>query len=79
MKQNYPSLPGVADGSLFIGAAINDISKFPTFDIRVSGILFHLSPHQYFIQYDVSVNQFILGIRSSNKVILSLSTHLGYD
>ena len=72
LQTNYPDLPGV-NGTLFIGGAINDITKFPTFDIRVSGILFHLPPYQYFINYDGSVNEFYLGIQSTPKVYFKYS------
>ena len=80
MIELYPSLPGVLNGTLFIGGAIHDIQHFPTFDIRVSGILFHLSPAQYFINYDASVNEYFLGIRESTKVITFPSILLiGYN
>ena len=71
LQTNYPTLPGV-NGTLFIGGAINDISKFPTFDIRVSGVLLHLSPSQYFINYDASVNEFYLGIQPTSHVFITL-------
>lgn len=68
MEKNYNALPGVADGTLFNNGTVNNIDKFPTFDIRVSGILFHLSPHQYFISFDPTVNEYFLGITQSDKV-----------
>lgn len=69
MEIHYPDLPGVEDGSLFKGATIHDISKFPTFDIRLSGVLLHLSPQQYFMNLDPTVNDYNLDIVESNRVL----------
>lgn len=59
---------GVVNETVFYGLAIDDISNYPTFDIRLSGILFHLPPEQYFIPLDPVENGYIIGIRSWDQV-----------
>ena len=47
MKESYGSLEGVADGSVFGGAGIRDISAYPTFDVKIPGAL---PPQLYFVK-----------------------------
>ena len=50
MKESYGSLEGVADGIVFGGAGIRDISAYPTFDVKIPGALLHLPPQLYFVK-----------------------------
>ena len=50
MKESYGSLEGVADGSVFDGAGIRDISNYPSFDVKIPGALLHLPPQLYFVK-----------------------------
>ena len=78
MKERYPDLPGevesddwyvgVKNETVFYGIAVNDISGFPTIDFRLSGILFHLPPEQYFIPLEIAVGEYTIGIRKWDQV-----------
>ena len=48
--RRFRSIPGVSDGSVFKGEAIQSIEGFPTFDVQLPGVLLHLPPSLYFLR-----------------------------
>mgnify|MGYP006954142285 FL=1 len=56
------------NGTVFRGMVVNDISEYPTFDIQFSGVLLHLSPHQYFVRQKTVAEEWVLEIRKGKEV-----------
>ena len=54
--------------TVFYGVSVSNITNYPSFDIRLSGVLFHLPPTQYFIPLEPVENGYIIGIRKWDQV-----------
>ena len=52
MGQRRGCDPGVADGSVFEGVSVADISKYPTVDLQIPGALLHFPAQLYFLKVD---------------------------
>ena len=58
------------DGTLFSGDMVMGIDQFPTIDIRLSGVLLHLSPYQYFLPNPMDIREFYLGLAVWGEVCI---------
>lgn len=62
-QENYSHLDGVLNGAIFDNRGISDISKYPTFDIKIPGALLHIPPQLYFLKRSiVGIEQYFLQI-----------------
>ena len=72
MKRDYSDLPGVVNGTLFVGVSVKQIDRFPPLSIRLSGVLVHVPPEQYFLPTAESEEEFSLGIRRWDEDTIGL-------
>lgn len=63
LQDHYSHLDGVDDGSVFDDKGITDISKYPTFDVKLPGAILHIPPQLYFMKRNiVGLEQYFLQI-----------------
>lgn len=72
LKRDYSDLPGVANGTVFVGISVSQIERFPPFSVRLSGVLLHVPPEQYFLPTKESEEEFQLGIRGWDEETVGL-------
>ncbi|KAK8828253.1 hypothetical protein WA538_002765 [Blastocystis sp. DL] len=78
MKSAYGALEGVADGSVFEGVSVADISKYPTFDLQIPGALLHFPPQLYFLKEDGRYTLQIVQNDYENTVQVGLAALRGF-
>ena len=72
LKRDYSDLPGVANGTVFVGVSVTQIERFPPFSVRLSGVLLHIPPQAYFLPTEASEEEFQLGIRGWEEATVGL-------
>ena len=72
LKRDYSDLPGVANGTVFVGVSVSQIEHFPPLSVRLSGVLLHVPPQQYFLPTKESEEEFSLGIRAWDEETIGL-------